>query len=175
MHLFNHILHDKPWLGKQHLFLVQILVKDIFFSLFGIQSNMIFWSKLTIPKFRFVLGMQCIFLVKKRYAFLLFYSKNSCFSQVLEHQPNSTSYVLWSSRISPKSGALIARYSQKKEWISFILYCFENPSNFETTGLMQVEFPTKTSPNEHSNQIENWKCHIFNFRLISLDRITYES
>ncbi len=26
---------------------------------------------------------------------------------------------------------------------------------------------------EHFNQIENWKCHMFSFRLISLDLITY--
>ena len=45
--------------------------------------------------------------------------------------------MLWSSGISWKSGALIVRYSQKKEWISFVFYCFENPSiaqNFATTG-----------------------------------------
>ena len=28
--------------------------------------------------------------------------------------------------------------------------------------------------NEHINQIENWKCHMFNFRLIFLDHITHE-
>ncbi len=28
-----------------------------------------------------------------------------------------------------------------------------------------------TSPNEHFNQIENWKCQIFDFRLISVDHI----
>ncbi len=30
-----------------------------------------------------------------------------------------------------------------------------------------------TSPNEDFNQIENWKCHMFDFWLIPLDRITY--
>ena len=87
-------------------------------------------------------------------------------------------YVLPSSRISLKSGALILRYSQKKEWISFIFYCFENPliaHDFGTTDPIQVGFSAKcTSPNEHFNQIENWKCHIFDFRLISLDHITYK-
>ncbi len=29
-----------------------------------------------------------------------------------------------------------------------------------------------TSPNENFNQIENWKCHMFDFRLVPLDRIT---
>ncbi len=56
------------------------------------------------------------------------------------------------------------RYSQKKEWVSFVFYYFENPSiahNFGTTGLIQVRFSAKcTSPNKHFNQIENWKCHI---------------
>ena len=36
--------------------------------------------------------------------------------------------MLWSSGISRKSGALIVRYSQKKEYISFVFYCFENLS-----------------------------------------------
>ena len=79
--------------------------------------------------------------------------------------------VLRSSGISHKAGL-----SQEKEWISFVFYCFENPSiahNFGTTGLIKVEFSAKcTSPNMQFNQIENWKCHMFNFRLISLDRIT---
>ncbi len=85
-------------------------------------------------------------------------------------------YVLLSSRISRKSGALIVRYSQKKECVSFVFYCFENPSiaNFGTTGLIQVGFSAKcTSPNENFNQVENWKCHMFDFRLIPLDRIIY--
>ena len=34
-------------------------------------------------------------------------------------------YVLRSSGISQKSEALIARYSQKKECISLVFYCFE--------------------------------------------------
>ena len=45
--------------------------------------------------------------------------------------------VLRSSRISQKSEALIFRYSQKKELICYVSYCFENPSiahNFGTTG-----------------------------------------
>ena len=29
--------------------------------------------------------------------------------------------------------------------------------------------------NEDFNQIENWKCHMFDFWLIPLDRITYGS
>ena len=50
-------------------------------------------------------------------------------------------------------------YSQKKKLISFVFYCFENPSiahNFGTTGPIQVGFSAKcTSPNKHFNQIEN--------------------
>ncbi len=79
-----------------------------------------------------------------------------------------------SSLINQKSEALIVRYSQKKEWISFVFYCFESPliaHNFGTTGPIQVRFLAKcTSPNKDFNQIEN---HIFYCRLISLDRITY--
>ena len=69
--------------------------------------------------------------------------------------------VLRSSRISRKSAALIVnvRYSQKKELISIVFYCSENPSiahNLGTTGLIQVGFSAKcTSPNEHFIQIEN--------------------
>ena len=45
---------------------------------------------------------------------------------------------------------------------------------FSTVLRIQVGFPAKCTPsNEHLNQIENWKCHMFDFRLISLDRITY--
>ncbi len=84
-------------------------------------------------------------------------------------------FVLWTSGISQKSGALIVRHSQKK-LKSFVFYCSENPSiahSFGTTGPIQVGFSAKcTSPNEHFNQIENWKCHMFDFRLISLDHIT---
>ena len=42
-----------------------------------------------------------------------------------------------------------------------------------TTGPIQVGFSAKcSSPNEHFNQIENLKYHMFDFRLISLDCIT---
>ncbi len=46
--------------------------------------------------------------------------------------------------------------------------------NLGTTVPIQVEFSAKcTCLNEDFNQIENWKCHMCNFRLIPLDRITY--
>ena len=80
--------------------------------------------------------------------------------------------MLWSSGISQKSEGLIVRCSQKKEQISFVFYRSENPSiahNFGITGPIQVGVSAKcTSPNKHFNQIENWKCHMFDFRLISL-------
>ena len=86
-------------------------------------------------------------------------------------------YVLRLSGISRKSAALIRRYSQKKECISIVFYWSENPSiacNLRITEPIQVGFSAKcTSPNERFNQIANWKCHICNFRLIPLDRITY--
>ncbi len=59
----------------------------------------------------------------------------------------------------------------EKECISFVFYCSENPSiahNFGTTSPIQVEF----SPIQIS-QLENWKCHMLDFRLISLDHITF--
>ena len=88
-------------------------------------------------------------------------------------------YVLRSSGISRKSGALIVRYSQNKEWISFVFYCLENPSiaqNFGTTGLIQVVFLSKMCLSKwamHSCMQSNRKLKMFDFRPISLDRITY--
>ncbi len=64
---------------------------------------------------------------------------------------------------------------QPEKGIDF--FCFGNHSvvhNFGTTGPIHVGFSAIcTSPNEHFNQIENWKCDMFDFRLISLDCITY--
>ncbi len=88
-------------------------------------------------------------------------SHTSSFSQ---YATGGSEYVFRSSGISQKLGALIVRYSQKKEWISIVFYCSENPSithYLGTTGLIQVEFSANcTSPNEHFNKIGNWKCHI---------------
>ncbi len=83
-------------------------------------------------------------------------------------------YLLWSSGASLKWGALIhvVRYSQNKEWMSFVFYCFENPSiahNLGTTGPIQVGFSAKcTSLNKHFNQMRTENV-TFDFRLISLD------
>ena len=86
--------------------------------------------------------------------------------------------VLRSNRINRKSAALIARYSQKKECSSFVFYCFKNLSIVIRTLAQELwnhqsGFQAKsTSLKEDFNQIENWKCHMFDFRLILLDRIT---
>ncbi len=75
------------------------------------------------------------------------------------------------------SAELIVRYSQKKEWISFVFYCFENLCycyNFTTTAQIQMGFSSKcTSPNEDFNHTENRKFLMFDFRLIPLDRVTF--
>ncbi len=85
-----------------------------------------------------------------------------------------SSYVLQFSGISKKSAALIVRYSQKKEWISIVFYYPSIPHNLWNTGPIHVGFSAKcTSLNQDFNQIENWKCHMFDFRPIPLDRITY--
>ena len=83
-------------------------------------------------------------------------------------------YVLQSSRISWKHWLWdTARKRNAFLLFSIVLRIFQS-FNFGTTGPIQVGFSAKcTSPNEDINQIENWKCHIFNFRLIPLDRITY--
>ncbi len=44
----------------------------------------------------------------------------------------SMTIVLRSRGISQKSGAMTVRYSQKKECISFVFYCFENLSIAKT-------------------------------------------
>ena len=48
--------------------------------------------------------------------------------------------------------ALIVRYSQKKDFISFVFYCLENPSiayiisyNFDSTGPIQQNVPLQMS------------------------------
>ncbi len=57
---------------------------------------------------------------------------------------------------------------------SIVLKSF-NCYSFGTIGPLQVGFSAKcTSPNEDFNQIENWKCHLFDFRLIPLGHITYD-
>ncbi len=68
----------------------------------------------------------------------------------------------------------IARMRNEFLLFSIVLKSPSITHNFGTTGSIQVGFSAKcTSPNEYFNQIENWKCHMFNFRLISIDRITY--
>ncbi len=74
------------------------------------------------------------------------------------------SFVLRSSGISRKLAVLIMRYSQKKKWISIVSYI--------VLRILQLLI-TSEPPNEHFNQIENWKCHMCNFRLILLDSITF--
>ena len=75
--------------------------------------------------------------------------------------------------------AFFVRYSQKKKCISFVFYYSENPSiahNLGTTEPIQVGFSSKcTSPNDYFNQIEYWKCDMFDFRLIPPDHITHLS
>ncbi len=48
-------------------------------------------------------------------------------------------YVLQSSGISQKSGALIVRYSKKKKWISFVFYCSENQTEKNKVHQLDVE------------------------------------
>ncbi len=49
-------------------------------------------------------------------------------SSSIQHVLHVACCMLRSSGISPKSGTLIVRYSQKKEYISFVFYCSENLS-----------------------------------------------
>ncbi len=85
--------------------------------------------------------------------------------------------MLQSSRIIQNLEALIVKYSQKKEYmISFVFYCFENLSiaiTLEPLVQFRWGFQLNVPLLLRTNQTENWKCHIFDFRLIPLDRITY--
>ncbi len=80
-----------------------------------------------------------------------------------------------SCRIGWKSGALITRISRKRNEFSFfsiVLTILQLLITLES--LIQVGFSAKfTSSNEHFDQIEYWKCHMLDFGLTSLDRITW--
>ncbi len=54
---------------------------------------------------------------------------------------NYKKYVLWSSGIIRKLGALIMKYmySQKKEWISIVFYCFEHPPIAHNFGTFPIQ------------------------------------
>ncbi len=78
-------------------------------------------------------------------------------------------FLLRSSEISRKTGALIVKHSCLILFWKSFYFC-----NFGTTGPFQVGFLTEcNSPNEDFNQVENWKCHMFDFWLIPPDRITF--
>ncbi len=87
---------------------------------------------------------------------------------------HSTSYVMWSSKMSRELTNIDLEIEPNKGNKSFCFLLFWesfNCFNFGTTGPIQVRFSAKCiPPNEDFNQIENWKCHMFNFRLIPLDR-----
>ncbi len=74
---------------------------------------------------------------------------------------------------------LAGSIGSREHWLWDIARKWMNPSiaqNFGTTSPIQMGVSEKcTYQNEHFNQIENWKCHLFDFRLISLDCITYDS
>ena len=55
----------------------------------------------------------------------------------VDSSPGSLHNVLRARRVSRKSGALIARYSQKKDYISFVFYCFENLAILTLKPLVQ--------------------------------------
>ena len=77
--------------------------------------------------------------------------------------------ALRSSGASRKLGALIVRYSQKKECISFVFY-----TTLEPLFRFRWDFQQNVCllMMRTSNQTESWKYHMFDCRLIPLDRIT---
>ena len=84
--------------------------------------------------------------------------------------------VVWSSKISRKSKILILRYSQIKDIISFVSYCFYNPSIahiFGTKCPISVRFSAKCSfQNGAHNQVDLRNLNVNDFRLILLDHTT---
>ncbi len=92
----------------------------------------------------------------------------------LEKEAQGEIYVLRSSGISRKSGADVFRKRNEFVLFSIVLRFLQLLINSEPLVQFRWGFSAKcTSPNEHFNQIENWKCYMFDFRLMSLDRITY--
>ncbi len=80
-------------------------------------------------------------------------------------------YVLQSSRISRKLGALIVRYSQEREWTSIVWEPFNCSELWNL--LSSSDGVCSKIPLQMNTSIKNCKCHTFNFRMISLDRIPY--
>ena len=80
-------------------------------------------------------------------------------------------YVMWSSKMSRNSQILFLRYSQTKPIVSVAFYCLFNPSNV-------CIFGTNCPESLNNTLIENAKklqIIFFDFRLILLDRITYNN
>ncbi len=70
----------------------------------------------------------------------------------------------------------VARRRTEFLLFSIVLRILQLPKTLEPLVRFRwVIHPKCTSPNEHFNHIEDWKCHIFDFRLISLDRIIFVS
>ncbi len=98
--------------------------------------------------------------IQVSFPFSLLFTRSTLFIVAKVDPVYNFQYVLRSSGISRKSGALIVRYSQKKgmHFFCFLLfqesfYCY----NFASTGRIQVGFSAKcsTPPNEDFNQIEH--------------------
>ncbi len=89
------------------------------------------------------------------------------------HFVSNQIYVLRSSGISRKSVALIVRYRQKKECISFVFYCFENLSiaiHWSNSGGVFSKMHLSSWGLQSNRKL---KMSLVWLRLLPLDRITY--
>ncbi len=81
--------------------------------------------------------------------------------------------ILSSSQKSGEKYTELLKFSEIKVCLLFNCLILQFAHNLGTTAPIQAGFSAKcTSPNEHFNQIENWKCYMCEFQMISLDLIT---
>ena len=111
------------------------------------------------------------------WCYLLYSIKSLLIAWFTSSAPNPIIYVSQSSRISWKSGSIdcdlwdIARKRNKFLLFSVVLRILQLLIMLEPL-VHQVGFSSKMYLSKWALQaIENWKCHMFEFRLISLDRI----
>ncbi len=101
---------------------------EITLSFFAFTETQLFWANVKIHaavKYNtpWCYGERCLHLYE-----MIIFDQIMFTILALKSLRKCVANVLRSSGVSWKSGALIVRHSQKKECISFVLYCFEKPS-----------------------------------------------
>ena len=82
--------------------------------------------------------------------------------------------VMWSSKISWNLAILILRYSLTKEMLSFVFFCFYNPStahNFWSGWSILMRFPANCSFDKGAcSPLEKWKSDRLYQKLLQWNR-----